>query len=116
MYYLLLSINIIIYLCFFYKIRTILINSVLYLESLDELEQMVVELFSQVKNKDITVPTWPEHPFNSKQHFQNRWYIVPIKDIRNLYIIFPIPDLRKHYKSAVITIFILFLNILIYCF
>ncbi|XP_048268577.1 insulin-degrading enzyme isoform X2 [Bombus affinis] len=69
-------------------------------ESLDELEQMVVELFSQVKNKDITVPTWPEHPFNSKQHFQNRWYIVPIKDIRNLYIIFPIPDLRKHYKSA----------------
>lgn len=25
--------------------------------------------------------------------------IVPIKDIRNLYVTFPIPDLQKYYKS-----------------
>ncbi|KOX69206.1 Insulin-degrading enzyme [Melipona quadrifasciata] len=74
--------------------------SVLGKESLDELEQMIVELFSQVKNKDITVPTWPQHPFNPKEHFQHKWYVVPIKDIRNLHIIFPIPDLREHYKAA----------------
>lgn len=69
---------------------------------------MVVELFSQVKNKDVTVPTWPQHPFNPKEHFQHKWYVVPIKDIRNLYIIFPIPDLREHYKAAVITIYVTF--------
>ncbi|XP_017766941.1 PREDICTED: insulin-degrading enzyme [Eufriesea mexicana] len=68
-------------------------------ESLDELEKMVIELFSQVKNKEIAIPTWPQHPFN-EQHFQHKWYIVPIKDIRNLYIIFPIPDLTEHYKSS----------------
>lgn len=25
--------------------------------------------------------------------------MVPIKDIRNLYVTFPIPDLQKYYKS-----------------
>ncbi|OAD60877.1 Insulin-degrading enzyme [Eufriesea mexicana] len=69
------------------------------INSLDELEKMVIELFSQVKNKEIAIPTWPQHPFN-EQHFQHKWYIVPIKDIRNLYIIFPIPDLTEHYKSS----------------
>ncbi|KOC58791.1 Insulin-degrading enzyme, partial [Habropoda laboriosa] len=68
-------------------------------ESLDELEKMVVELFCQVENKKIEMPVWPQHPFN-EQHFQTKWYVVPIKDVRSLYIIFPIPDLREHYNSA----------------
>ncbi|CAK9808752.1 Insulin-degrading enzyme [Anthophora quadrimaculata] len=68
-------------------------------ESLDDLQNMVVELFSQVENKKIEVPVWPEHPFN-EEHFQTKWYIVPIKDVRHLSIIFPIPDLRKYYNSA----------------
>ncbi|XP_076547139.1 insulin degrading metalloproteinase isoform X2 [Osmia lignaria lignaria] len=68
-------------------------------EDLDELEKMVVELFSQVENKEVEVPVWPEHPFNEK-HFKTKWYIVPIKDTRHLYITFPIPDLQEHYKSA----------------
>ena len=68
-------------------------------ESLDELEEIVTELFSEVKNKEIVLPVWPEHPFN-ESHFQTKWYVVPIKDTRNLNIVFPIPDLRKHYKSA----------------
>lgn len=30
---------------------------------------------------------------------QQFYKIVPIKDIRNLYVTFPIPDLQKYYKS-----------------
>lgn len=72
----------------------------LYLECLDELEDIVVDLFSQVKNKEIELPVWPQHPFN-EQHFQTKWYIVPIKHIRSLNIVFPLPDQQKYYKSAV---------------
>lgn len=31
--------------------------------------------------------------------FQQFYKVVPIKDIRNLYVTFPIPDLQKYYKS-----------------
>nr|XP_031836448.1 insulin-degrading enzyme isoform X1 [Nomia melanderi] len=68
-------------------------------ESLDELEEIVLKLFSQIKNKEIEIPVWTEHPF-SEQDFQTKWYIVPIKNTRHLNITFPLPDLRDHYKSA----------------
>ena len=31
-------------------------------ESLDDLAEMIVQLFGDVENKDIDVPCWPEHP------------------------------------------------------
>ncbi|XP_011877957.1 PREDICTED: insulin-degrading enzyme isoform X2 [Vollenhovia emeryi] len=68
-------------------------------ESLDELENMVLDLFSEIKNKEINVPIWPEHPFKD-EHFRTIWYIVPIKDTRNLDITFPLPDMQKHYRSS----------------
>ncbi|XP_076245093.1 insulin degrading metalloproteinase isoform X2 [Calliopsis andreniformis] len=68
-------------------------------ESLDELEKIVVELFSQVKNKDVDLPIWPYHPFK-EEHFKTKWYVVPIKDIRSLNIVFPLPDLQAFYKSS----------------
>ncbi|XP_071641491.1 insulin-degrading enzyme-like isoform X2 [Temnothorax longispinosus] len=68
-------------------------------ESLDELENMVVDLFCEVRNKEIEVPTWPEHPFKD-EHFRTIWYIVPIKDTRNLDLSFPIPDMQQHYRSS----------------
>ena len=61
-------------------------------------------MFSDVENKDIKAPEWPEHPFN-EEHFKTKWYIVPIKDIRNLNITFPIPDLQEHFRSAVNLLF-----------
>ncbi|XP_076374865.1 insulin degrading metalloproteinase isoform X2 [Megalopta genalis] len=67
-------------------------------ESLDELEEMVIKLFSQVKNKDIEIPVWLDHPF-TEEDFQHKWYIVPIRNTRRLNITFPLPDLRAHYKS-----------------
>ena len=72
----------------------------LYTESLDELQTMVIDLFSAVENKDVTVPEWTTHPFSSDQ-CRKSGYVVPVKDIRNLYITFPIPDLHPYYKTAV---------------
>ncbi|KAK3874449.1 hypothetical protein Pcinc_020613 [Petrolisthes cinctipes] len=68
-------------------------------ESLNELEEMVLQLFSGVENKNVTVPEWTTHPFGPEQ-CRKAGYVVPVKDIRNLYITFPIPDLNPHYKSA----------------
>jgi insulysin len=67
---------------------------------LDELEGMAVKLFSHVKNKKLTAPSWTEHPFGLEQ-LQMKGYIVPVKDVRNLNITFPIPDLHEYYKAGV---------------
>ncbi|KAF2362602.1 Peptidase M16 N-terminal [Trinorchestia longiramus] len=72
--------------------------TVLGKESLDELEEMVVELFSGVENKNVTVPTWSGKDMYSEQ--PHTGYIVPVKDIRHLHITWPFPDLRAHYKSG----------------
>jgi secreted Zn-dependent insulinase-like peptidase len=61
---------------------------------------MAVTLFSDVKNKDVTAPTWTEHPFGPQQ-LQMKGFIVPVKDLRNLNITFPIPDLHEYYKAGV---------------
>ncbi|EPY81998.1 insulin-degrading enzyme isoform 4 [Camelus ferus] len=67
-------------------------------ESLDDLTNLVVKLFSEVENKNVPLPEFPEHPFQ-EEHLKQLYKIVPIKDIRNLYVTFPIPDLQKYYKS-----------------
>ncbi|KAM4669164.1 insulin-degrading enzyme isoform 1-T12 [Amazona ochrocephala] len=67
-------------------------------ESLDELTCLVVKLFSEVENKNVPIPEFPEHPFQ-EEHLRQLYKVVPIKDIRNLYVTFPIPDLQKYYKS-----------------
>ncbi|KAK4883510.1 hypothetical protein RN001_006829 [Aquatica leii] len=68
-------------------------------ESLDELEEIVVRLFSPVKDKGVVAPRWDEHPFTEEQ-LGTCGYIVPIRDVRNLNIVFPLPDLLQYYKSA----------------
>ncbi|XP_034948180.1 insulin-degrading enzyme isoform X2 [Chelonus insularis] len=73
--------------------------SVLGKENLDDLEKLVVKMFSEVKNKEIEAPEWPEHPFNEDQ-FQHKWFIVPIKDVRKLKMMFPLPDLRENFRSS----------------
>ncbi|XP_061692661.1 insulin-degrading enzyme isoform X2 [Syngnathoides biaculeatus] len=67
-------------------------------ESLDELTSMVVKLFGEVENKNVPIPEFPDHPFQD-QYLKQFYKVVPIKDIRNLYVTFPIPDLQKYYKS-----------------
>ncbi|XP_063988848.1 insulin-degrading enzyme isoform X2 [Diachasmimorpha longicaudata] len=73
--------------------------SVLGKETLDDLERIVVKMFVEVDNNEVDAPEWPEHPFN-ENHFQHKWYMVPVKDMRTLKMIFPLPELRDHYKSA----------------
>ncbi|KAK0161382.1 hypothetical protein PV327_009858 [Microctonus hyperodae] len=73
--------------------------SVLGKENLDDLEAMVINMFAEVENKNVAAPEWPEHPFNN-DHFGHKWFIVPIKDVRTLKMVFPLPDLRKYYRSS----------------
>ncbi|XP_056631781.1 insulin-degrading enzyme isoform X2 [Diorhabda carinulata] len=73
--------------------------AVLGKESLDELEEMVVELFSGVSNHNVKSPEWKTHPFTDDQ-FQTIVYVSPVKDVRNLNIIFPTEDFTEHYKSS----------------
>ncbi|XP_075072253.1 insulin-degrading enzyme isoform X1 [Mixophyes fleayi] len=67
-------------------------------ETLDELTEILVKLFAEVEHKNVTLPEFPDNPFQ-KEYLQKMYKIVPIKDIRNLYVTFPIPDLQKYYKS-----------------
>ncbi|CAB3224482.1 unnamed protein product [Arctia plantaginis] len=68
-------------------------------ESLDELEAIVVPLFSAVEDRSVTAPTWPEHPYPPELR-RKRAYCLPVKDMRSLSIDFPVPDTRKYYKSG----------------
>lgn len=61
---------------------------------------MIVELFTNVKNKNVKAPSWPSHPYKDDQ-FKTMVYICPVKDVRNLNILFPCEDLTEYYKSAV---------------
>ncbi|XP_063818112.1 insulin-degrading enzyme isoform X1 [Pseudophryne corroboree] len=67
-------------------------------ETLDELTELLVKLFAEVEHKNVTLPEFPDNPFQ-KPYLQKMYKIVPVKDIRNLYVTFPIPDLQKYYKS-----------------
>ncbi len=39
----------------------------IFVESLDELADMVVPLFSGVDNKNVEAPEWLEHPYGDEQ-------------------------------------------------
>ena len=55
--------------------------------------------FSDIKNKNISVKVYDKNPFQ-KEQLQKEIKIVPIKDIKELLIEFPIPDYHeKHYRT-----------------
>ncbi|KAH8371843.1 hypothetical protein KR093_009062, partial [Drosophila rubida] len=68
-------------------------------ESLDKLEDMVIEKFSEIENKYVKVPEWPRDPFAEDQYGQ-KVKIVPIKDVRSLTVSFTTDDLTQFYKSG----------------
>ncbi|KAG8188554.1 hypothetical protein JTE90_007162 [Oedothorax gibbosus] len=67
-------------------------------ETLEELTDIVVPLFSSVINKNVKMPEWKDHPFDSN-HLRLKGYVFPVKNIRTLVITFPIPDLNHEYRS-----------------
>lgn len=60
----------------------------------------MVQLFSYVKDKSVTPPKWEEHPFKD-ENLRTCAYICPVKDARNLNLVFPSFDMQEYYKSAV---------------
>lgn len=72
--------------------------AVLGKETLDELTTMVVPLFEKVVNKNVAIPEWLDHPCGCDQ-VKRKICAVPVKDIRNLVITWPIPDLQSYYTS-----------------
>lgn len=69
-------------------------------QTLDQLEALVQSKFAGIVNRDISVPTWPAHPFLA-EHRGTRVSTVPVKDTRSLTISFPTGDLEQYYKSGV---------------
>ncbi|RXG67447.1 Insulin-degrading enzyme [Armadillidium vulgare] len=82
-----------------YYSANIMALAILGKENLNELEEIAISLFSDVENHDVEIPYWSEHPFSEKE-LKKKAFIVPVKDIRNLNITFPIPDLRPYYKTS----------------
>lgn len=80
---------------------------IVFLENLDKLEEMVLQLFDNVQDKKVVAPEWNEHPYGPEQ-LRTKGLVVPVKDLRNLNITFPIPDLQEYYKSGVSNVFSLF--------
>jgi insulysin len=75
--------------------------AVLGSETLDELQTIVEEMFVDVENRDVEAPYWSENPYGPNE-LQTRIEMVPVKDIRQLSVMFPIPDTTPQYKSWVI--------------
>ncbi|XP_029196361.2 insulin-degrading enzyme-like [Acropora millepora] len=67
-------------------------------ESLDDLTNLTIKLFSDAEDKCIAIPEFPVHPYGDKQ-LQVEFKVVPVKDIKHLNISFPIPDVSQHYES-----------------
>lgn len=75
-------------------------------ESIDDLIKIVVPLFACIKNKNATPKVWTNHPYSAKS-LQKKIFVVPIKDKRNMDIIFKYTDETKYYKEAVRLLFYL---------
>jgi len=70
------------------------------LESLEELTELTVPLFSGVKDLSLAIPEWPKHPYGLEQ-LGYTCAVAPVKDIRNFNITWSIPDLHEFYKTNV---------------
>ncbi|XP_058128643.1 insulin-degrading enzyme [Anopheles coustani] len=68
-------------------------------ESLDDLERIVIQMFSQIENKNVKAPSWPDMPYDEDQ-LGTKTYIIPVKDTRSLTISFQLEDLEQYYKAG----------------
>jgi len=66
-------------------------------EDLDTLQKMVVPLMETVLDKKVGIPSWKEHPYTEKE-LKCVVRAVPVKDIREMSVLWPTPDMREHYK------------------
>jgi insulysin len=84
-------------------------------ESLDELQDLVLQHFSGIKNLNITAPSFPTNAFSAENSeesqveldaAQSRQYyeIIPIKDIRTLSLLFPMPAVTDYYREKPLSV------------
>lgn len=72
--------------------------SILSNESLDQMTEWTVEMFSDVENKSLPKPVYSSSPFNSPRYLDKIYKIKPITDLRNLQITFPIPSTTQYWE------------------
>ncbi|OAP64900.1 hypothetical protein AYL99_00872 [Fonsecaea erecta] len=68
-------------------------------ESLDELENWVVELFSEVKNKNLPQNRWDDVEVLSKDQLSTEIYAKPVMESRSLEISFPWQDEEEMFET-----------------
>jgi len=61
---------------------------------------MVVSLFKDIKKKDISLPSL-SYPIYKKEQLATKTIVVPVKDITQLIINFPLKDQQPYYKFMV---------------
>lgn len=66
--------------------------AVLGMESLDELQSWVVDMFSDVPNKDLPQARWDGIPVYEEDDLLTEVYVKPVMDQRTLWLNFPYPD------------------------
>ena len=68
-------------------------------ESLDKLQSWVVELFSEVRNKDLSQNRWDREQLWTEKELLTQYFAKPLMDMRRLDIIFPFLDEENYYDS-----------------
>jgi len=69
-------------------------------QSLDEMQQTVEKIFSEIPDKDVEMPMWNDPPYGPEE--LQRWIkIVPQSDLRALYFTVPVPYSHPAYKTSV---------------
>ncbi|XP_027042212.1 insulin-degrading enzyme-like [Pocillopora damicornis] len=81
-----------------YYSANIMALTILGKDSLDDLTNLVIKLFSDTEDKNVSIPEFHDHPYDDEQ-VQVELKVVPIKDIKQLNISFPIPDVNQYYES-----------------
>ncbi|PYH90104.1 LuxS/MPP-like metallohydrolase [Aspergillus ellipticus CBS 707.79] len=68
-------------------------------DSLEEMEQWVAELFSDVKNQDLPQNRWDDVQPCTAEHLGKQIFAKPVMDMRSLDIYFPFMDEEAMYES-----------------
>ena len=72
--------------------------SILSNESLDILTNWTLELFSEIKDKNLPKPLYLKSPFNSNNYIGKIYKIKPIRQMRNLQLSFPFPSTSQFWE------------------
>jgi insulysin len=67
-------------------------------DTIEQLTEWIVEKFSSVKNMNVTVPTFSSNPL-SKEQLTTSVMLKPVKDTRQLMLIFPVSDYGDSYRT-----------------